>query len=152
MDVYARLKELNITLPEVPPKLGGINIPIVQVGNILFVSGHTPREKGIPVYVGKVGSERTLEEGIEAAKLCTLAALSNLNNFLGDLNKIKRVVKTLGFVQSADGFTQQPKVINGSSALLQDIWGENGVATRSSIGVNELPDGVSVEIEFIFEI
>ena len=153
MDVYARLKELNLTLPNLPPKAAGINIPVKKVGNCLYVSGQTSAKDGVPVYVGKIGSERTLEEGVEAARLCTLNALMRLHHFLGDLNKIKSVIKTLGFVQSADGFTQQPEVINGSSAMLRDIWGEEKVVgTRSAIGVNELPRGVSVEIEFIFEI
>ena len=151
MDVYARLKELNFTLPELPPK-GGIYKPVRQAGNCLYVSGQGPTKSGAPVFTGKVGAERTIEEGQEAARLCTLNALSNLHEFLGDLNKIKGVIKTLGFVQSADNFNQQPKVIDGASALLRDIWGEDGVGARSAIGVNELPNGISVEIEFIFEI
>ena len=152
MDVYARLKELNLTLPDLPP-VGGIYKPVRQAGNCLYISGQVSARDGVPVFTGKLGSERTVEEGVEAARLCTLNALSQLHNFLGDLNKIKSLVKTLGFVQSADGFTQQPQVINGSSAMLRDIWGEeNGVGTRSAIGVNELPRSVNVEIEFIFEI
>ena len=151
MDVYARLKELNLTLPEPPPK-GGIYKPVRQAGNCLYVSGQAASRAGALVFTGKVGGERTIEEGQEAAKICTLNALSNLHHFLGDLNKIKGVIKTLGFVQSADGFNQQPKVINGASSLLEDIWGEDGVGARSAIGVNELPSGTSVEIEFIFEI
>ena len=152
MDVYARLKELNLTLPDFPSKGAGINIPVRQVGNCLYVSGQVASLNGVPVFPGKLGANVTVEQGQEAARACVLNALSRLHTFLGDLNKIKCLVKALGFVHSADGFTQQPQVINGASALLQDIWGEAGVGTRSAIGVAGLPGGVSVEIEFIFEI
>jgi len=151
MDVYARLKELNLTLPEIPPRLAILKA-VRQAGNCLYVSGQGPTRAGAPVFTGKVGAERTVEEGQEAARICTLNALSNLHNFLGDLNKIKGLIKTLGFVQSAGNFNQQPKVIDGASSLLKDIWGEDGIGARSAIGVNELPGNISVEIEFIFEI
>jgi enamine deaminase RidA (YjgF/YER057c/UK114 family) len=151
MDVYARLKELNLSLPELPPR-GGIYKPVRQLGNCLYVSGQGATKAGVPVITGKAGAERTLEEGQEAARICVLNALSTLHDFLGDLNKIRGVVKTLAFVQSAPGFNRQPKVIDGASALLRDIWGEDGVGARSAIGVNELPGGITVEIEFIFEI
>jgi len=150
MDVYAKLKELNLTLPELPEK-GGIYKPVRQMGNCLYLSGQVAELNGV-MFTGKVGSERTLEEGQEAAKICTLNALSVLHNYLGDLNKIKGVVKTLVFVSCADGFNQQSQVANGASGLLKEIWGENGVGARSAVGVNELPAGTSVEIEFIFEI
>ena len=154
MDVYERLKELNLTLPEHPLPGTGILKPIVQVGNLLYTSGQGPLKDGIVMFTGKVGAERNVEEGQEAARLCVMNILSKLHHFLGgDLNKIKRLVKTLGLVQSADGFSQQSNVINGASALLRDIWGEeNGVGTRSAIGVPELPRNFCVEIEFIFEL
>jgi enamine deaminase RidA (YjgF/YER057c/UK114 family) len=151
MDVYARLKELNFSLPELPPK-GGIYKPVRKVGTCLYVSGQGATKAGVPVFTGKAGADRTVEEAQEAAQLCVLNALSVLHDFLGDLNKIKGVIKTLGFVQSAPGFNQQPKVIDGASALLRDIWGDDGVGARSAIGVNELPGGITVEIEFIFEV
>lgn len=151
MDVYQRLKELNLTLPELPAK-GGIYKPVRQAGNFLYVSGQLPSRAGEPQFTGKVGSERTVEEAQEAARRCVLNALSNLHHFLGDLNKIKSLVKALAFVQSADGFSQQPKVVDAASGLLRDVFGENGAGARSAIGVNELPLGVSVEIEFIFEV
>jgi len=151
MNVYEKLKELNLSLPEIPPRVG-IYKPVRQAGNCLYVSGQGPTKSGVPVITGKVGEDRSIEEGQEAAKMCVLNALSNLHHFLGDLNKIKGVIKTLGFVQSASGFNQQPKVIDGASALLRDIWGEDGVGARSAIGVNELPANISVEVEFIFEI
>ncbi|MDR1251318.1 MAG: RidA family protein [Treponema sp.] len=151
MDVYAKLTELNLSLPELPPK-GGIYKPVRQMGNCLYVSGQGSTKAGVPLITGKAGDERTVEEGQIAARICVLNALSTLHCFLGDLNKIKGVIKTLAFVQSAPGFNQQPKVIDGASALLRDIWGEDGVGARSAIGVNELPGGITVEIEFIFEI
>lgn len=151
MDVYGKLKELNITLPDLPPK-GGIYKPVKQIGNLLYVSGQGATIKGVPEIVGKVGADRTIEEGQQAARLCALNALSTLEDYLGDLNKIKSVVKTLGFVASAAGFNSQPKVVDGASGLYRDIWGEDGVGARSAIGVNELPGNITVEIEYIFEI
>ena len=119
---------------------------------MLYVSGQTSKENDVRV-CGKVGAERTVEEGRQAACLCVMNALSHLESHLGDLNKIKNLVKTLGFVASAHNFNEQPKVIDGASALLRDLLGEEaGVGTRSAIGTNELPGNVTVEIEFLFEI
>jgi len=149
--VYERLKELNLILPE-PPPVGGIYKPVRQMGNCLYVSGQGPTKRGVPVITGKAGGERTLEEAQEAARICVLNGLSVLHAYLGDLNKIRGLIKMLAFVQSAPGFNMQPKVIDGASALLRDIWGEAGVGARSAIGVNELPGNITVEIEFIFEV
>ena len=155
MDVYSRLKELNLTLPDLPAK-GGIYKRVREAGNCLYLSGLGPNRDGVPVYTGKAGSDRTLEEAKDAARICTLNALSVLHDYLTgtgrDLNRIKGLVKTLGFVQSAPNFNLQPKVIDGASSLLSDIWGEDGTGARSAIGVNELPGNITVEIEFIFEI
>ena len=151
MDIYVKLKELGLKLPP-PPSRGGIYKPVKQVGNMLYVSGQVSKENDVLV-CGKVGAERTVEEGQQAARLCVMNALSHLENYLGDLNKIKSLVKTLGFVASAPNFNQQPKVIDGASALLRDLFGEEaGVGVRSAIGTNELPNNVTVEIEFLFEI
>jgi len=149
--VYERLKELNLILPK-PPPVGGIYKPVRQMGNCLYVSGQGPTKDGAPVITGKAGAERTLEEAQEAARICVLNGLSVLHGYLGDLNKIRGLIKMLAFVQSAPGFNMQPKVIDGASALLRDIWGEAGVGARSAIGVNELPGNITVEIEFIFEV
>ena len=152
MDIYKRLNELEINLPSIPP-LAGIYKPVKKVGNLLYVSGQGPTENGVPLVVGKVGKERTVKEGQYAARLCVLNALSNLHEYLGDLNRIKSVVKLLVFVSSAEGFDRQPEVANGASQLLADIFGqEQGVGARSAIGTNELPGGITVEIEFIFEV
>ncbi|MCL2382560.1 MAG: RidA family protein [Treponema sp.] len=152
MDVYARLKELNLALPEVSPP-AGIFKAVRQAGNCLYVSGQVAVKDGAPVFPGKIGAGVTVEQGQEAARVCVLNALGHLHKFLGDLNRIKGLVKTLVFVQSAGGFIQQPLVANGATGLLKEIWGEDaGVGARSAIGVNELPLGVSVEAEFIFEV
>ena len=152
MDVYAKLKELGIELPPPPPRMG-IYLPVKQVGNILYVSGQGPTIGATPKVCGKVGAERTIEEGQHAARLCALNALSNIHNYLGDLNKIKSTVKLLAFVASAPGFNRQPEVVNGASQLLVDVFGEErGIGARSAIGTNELPADITVEIEFAFEI
>ena len=143
MDVYENIRKSGYELPPSPPK-GGIYKPVKQVGNLLYISGQGATKDGQPVVSGKLGSERTIEEGQEAARICTLNALSVLHEYLGDLNKIKSVVKILAFVASAPGFNSQ---------LLKDIFGDdNGVGARSAISAIELPGNISVEIEFIFEI
>lgn len=151
MCVYENLKSLNLSLPE-PPPLGGIYVPVKQIGNLLYTSGQGPIVGNKPIMVGKLGSERTIEEGQKAARICILNTLSVLHHYLGDLNKIKNVVKLLGFVSSAPGFNDQPKVINGGSELLIDLFGDAGKHARSAVGANELPGNISVEIETIFEI
>ncbi len=151
VNVYDRLQELGYQLPP-PPASGGIYKPVCQAGTMLYVSGQGPTKDGKPAFTGKVGAERSIEEGQEAARLCTLNALSVLQAHLGDLNRIRGLVKTLGFVASAPGFNQQPKVIDGASQLLRDIWGEDGVGARSAISAFELPGDITVEIEFIFEL
>ncbi len=152
MDVYENLKKAGYELPEAPP-LGGVYKPVKQVGNLLFVSGHGCTVKGVPVYTGQAGGDCSFEDAQEAGKLCVLNALASLHNFLGDLNKIKSVVKVLALVQSAPGFHDQPKVINAASQLLADVFGEeNGIGTRSAMGTNNLPGNITVEIEFMFEV
>jgi len=151
MDIYGKLKELGYTLPSLPPK-GGIYKPVCQVGNLLYVSGQGATVNGIPEIVGKVGAERSIEEGQAAARLCALNALATLEDYIGDLNKLKRLIKTLGFVASAPSFNMQPIIVDGASRLLADLMGEDGIGARSAIGTNELPGNITVEIEFIFEI
>jgi len=151
MNVYENLEKLGLTLP-VPPAIGGIYVPVKQVGNLLYTSGQGPSVNGKPAYTGKLGQDLTIEQGQEAARITILNTLSVLHTYLGDLNKIKNVVKLLGFVASAPNFGDQPKVINGASQLLIDIFEENGAHARSAIGTNELPGNIPVEIEAIFEI
>lgn len=152
MDVYAKLKEMGLELPGKPPA-GGVYKPVKQVGNMLFVSGQGATVQGVPAICGKVGTDCTIEEGQQAARICVMNALSTLHAYLGDLNKIKSLIKILAFVESAPNFNQQPKVVDGASLLLAEIFGDDcGIGARSAIGTNELPGNITVEIEFIFEI
>ncbi len=152
MDIYKRLDELGITLPTLPPAMG-IYKPVLELDGLLYVSGQGSTENGVPKMVGHVGAERSIEEGQEAARMCALNALSNLEHYLKDLNRIDRVVKMLGFISSSAGFNQQPKVLNGASALLADVFGQDrGIGVRSAIGVNELPGGITCEVEFLFKL
>ncbi len=151
MCVYENLKKMDITLPAPPPK-GGIYVPVKQVGNLIFTSGAGPIVDGKPAFLGKVGKELSVEEGQKAAKIVAINILSMLHQYLGDLNRIKNVVKILGFVASADDFNDQPQVINGASQFLVDVFGEKGQHARSAISTNELPGNIPVEIEGVFEI
>jgi len=152
MDIYEKLKELDITLPT-PPQPMGIYKPVKQVGNLLYISGQGPMKSGAPLVRGKVDADLTIEEGQYAARLCALNALGILQDYLGDLNRVRSVVKILAFVASSPGFGRQPEVVNGASRLFADIFGEErGIGARSAIGASELPSDIAVEIEFIFEL
>ena len=151
MDVYENLKKLNITLPEPPPR-GGLYIPVNDFGDkLLFTAGTVPIKDGKPAYVGKAG-EVSVEYAQEAARLCIINILSNVQKKIGDLNKIKKIIKILGFIASKEDFTQQPLVMNAASELLVNIFGDNGQHARSAIGVTVLPFNVTVEIELILEL
>ncbi|MDR2868995.1 MAG: RidA family protein [Deferribacteraceae bacterium] len=151
MNVYDNLKRLNIVLPEPPPR-GGVYIPINEFGDkFLYTSGFGAVRDGKPAFVGKAG-DVSIEYAQDAARLCIVNILSAVEKKLGDLNKIKRVVKLLGFVASKDDFYSQPVVMNAASELLGEIFGENGAHARSAIGTNVLPNNLTVEIELIFEL
>src|SRR5271157_1298216 len=151
MNAYENLTKLGYSLPELPP-LGGLYVRMKRIGSMAYVSGQGPALNGASPRKGKVGAEMTVEEGQEAARMCVLNALAVLHDALGSLQRVKGVVKLLGFVASAPGFTGQPMVINGASQLLIDVFGEAGKHARSAIGANELPSDIPVEIEFIFEV
>ena len=152
MSAEARIKELNLTLPQ-PPKPLGTYVPGVRVGNLLFLSGHGPsRVDGVPAMRGKVGRDLSLEDGYKAAREVGINLLGTTRALLGSLDKVKRVVKVLGMVNSAEGFGDQPKVINGFSDLMVEVFGENGRHARSAVGMAELPSGIPVEIEMILEV
>jgi enamine deaminase RidA (YjgF/YER057c/UK114 family) len=151
MSIYERMKELGIELPGAPEAMG-LYVPVKEAGGLLYTSGQGPALGGKLLYLGKVGDTRTLEEGQEAAKLCALNALAQAQKYLGDLGRITSVVKVLGFVASAPGFNDQPKVINGASGLFIELFGDAGRHARSAIGVNELPGDITVEVEAIFQI
>ena len=152
MTAEARIKELGLVLPP-PPKPMGNYVPGVRVGSLLFLSGHGPsRTEGQPMPRGKVGRELSAEDGYKAARDVGLNLLGSTRALLGSLDKVKRVVKVLGMVNSADGFGDQPKVMNGFSDLMVEVFGENGRHARSAVGMAELPAGIPVEIEMILEV
>jgi enamine deaminase RidA (YjgF/YER057c/UK114 family) len=149
----ARIKELQLILPP-PPKPLAKYKPAVLVGNILYVSGHGPAkiEPKSPV-IGCVGGDLTLEQGKEAARLVGLNILSTVRNALGSLDRVKRLVKTLGMVNATPDFTDQPLVINGFSELMAHVFGDDaGVGARSAVGMGSLPGNIPVEVECIFEV
>ena len=151
MSIELKLQELGLTLPE-PAKPVAAYVPAVQVSGMVYTSGQIPLVKGEVKYKGKLGSDFTVEEGYEAAKICALNCLAAAKGVIGNLDRIEKVVKVVGFVNSAPGFTDQPKVVNGASELLGKVFGPAGEHARSAVGVAELPLGVAVEIEMIFQI
>ena len=152
MSAEGRIKELGITLPD-PPKPGGNYVPGVRVGNLLFLSGHGPsRVDGKPSARGKVGRDLSAEDGYKVAREVGVNLLGTARSMLGSLDKVKRIVKVLGMVNSAEGFGEQPKVINGFSDLMVEIFGDQGRHARSAVGMAELPNGIPVEIEMILEV
>jgi enamine deaminase RidA (YjgF/YER057c/UK114 family) len=148
--VEEKLRELGLELPP-PPAAVANYVGAVRVGNLLFVSGHGPVKDGKHV-VGKVGRDLTREEGYEAARLVALNMLATVKAALGDLDKVKRFVKVLGFVNSTEDFLEQPKVINGASDLFTALYGDAGKHARSAIGMFVLPFGIPVEIEMVVEV
>jgi enamine deaminase RidA (YjgF/YER057c/UK114 family) len=151
MDIYARLRELNIELPKAP-KAMGLYVPVKIAGGMAYISGQGLMVDGKLTCTGKVGKDITLEQAQAAAKQIAVNTLALLHENVGDLNKVKSVVKALGFVASADGFNEQPSVINAFSQVFVDVFGDNGRHARSAVGVNELPLDISVEIESVFEL
>jgi enamine deaminase RidA (YjgF/YER057c/UK114 family) len=146
------LLKTGLTLPP-PPKPAGVYKPLLQVDNLIYVSGHGPvLEEGILIK-GKVGFDINAEAAKLAAKQTGLTILATLKSGLGSLNKIKRVIKVFGMVNCTLNFEQHPFVINGCSELFAEIWGsENGVGVRSAVGMGSLPDNIPVEIEAVFEL
>ena len=148
MSIESRLKELNITLPEAP-KPAGSYVPAVVCDRMVFVAGQLPSLNGGLKYTGRVGTGVGIDDAYEAAELCAISALGVLKAYVGDLDKIEQVVRVGGFVNSADGFTMQPKVINGASDFLVEVFGEKGKHARAAVGVNELPLNAAVEVEML---
>ncbi len=150
MEVEKKIKEMGFTLPP-PPKPVGAYLPFVRTGNLVFISGQLPFKEGKLIFKGKVGKDLTVEEGYRAAQQCTLNLLGILKEALGDLMKVKQVVMLMGYVNSAEGFTEQSKVLNGASDLLLKIFGDKGKHSRLAIGVSELPLNAPIEISMIIE-
>lgn len=150
MDVYENLKNADIKIVEgVPPK--GLYKPVCQFGNLLYISGQGSIENG-ELITGRAGETKTTAEAKDAARVCAVNMLALLHEYLGDLNKIKQVVKLLGFVACADDFTEQAQVMNGASEVFISAFGEDGRSARSAIGTNALPLGLTVEVEGLFEL
>jgi enamine deaminase RidA (YjgF/YER057c/UK114 family) len=152
MDAFeTQLAALGLTLPA-PPKPVATYVPCVQAGDLLFLSGMLPFRDGSLIMEGKLGRELTVEQGYEAAQMALLNALAVIRSHLGTLGKIRQVVRLVGFVASAEGFVQQPTVINGASDLLAKVFGSAGRHARAAVGVAELPLNAPVEIELIVQV
>jgi len=152
MSAEGKLKEMGLVLPPAPPP-GGVYRPIVITGNLLYLSGHGPVLEDGTLIKGKVGIDLDKEQGKAAARQVALTMLATLQTQLGSINKVKRVIKVLGMVNSSLDFEDHPYVINGCSELFRDIWGEeNGIGSRSAVGFGSLPGNIAVEIEATFEL
>ncbi|MEU2516382.1 RidA family protein [Streptomyces syringium] len=149
--VEKRLAELGLTLPDVVPPLAAYQ-PAVRTGNYIYTAGQLPMVKGSVPATGKVGAEVSAEQAKELAAVCALNALAAVKSVVGDLDKIVRVVKVVGFIASAPDFTAQPGVLNGASELLGEVLGDKGVHARSAVGVTVLPLDAPVEVEILVEV
>ncbi len=145
------LKEKNLTLPDAPKPVAAY-IPAKQSGNLVFTAGQLPMVNGELVSKGLLGQDVEIDEANKAARICTLNALAAIKGVIGDLDRIKQIVRVVGYVASVPTFTQQPAVVNGASELLLEIFGENGKHARSAVGMAVLPLNASVEIELTVEV
>jgi enamine deaminase RidA (YjgF/YER057c/UK114 family) len=146
-----RLQQLGVDLPT-PAAPVAAYVPTVRTGNLLYVSGQVPLVNGTPTHLGHLGDDVGLEDGRAAARTCAINLLAALKAELGELSRVTRVVKVTGFVASAPGFTDQPKVVNAASELFGEAFGDAGRHARSAVGVAALPLGVPVEVEAIVEV
>ncbi len=150
MTPEANLASLGITLPPVATPIANY-VPSVQTGNLLFVSGNGPSDD-LPNRTGKLGADLTVEQGYEVARDVGIKLIASIQDAVGDLSRVKRIVKLLGMVNSAPDFGDQPAVINGCSDLLVAVFGDNGKHARSAVGMGALPGDIAVEIELIAEV
>jgi enamine deaminase RidA (YjgF/YER057c/UK114 family) len=150
-DAESKLKEKGIVLPA-PQKPVANYVNVVRVGNLLFLAGKGPTKPDGSNITGKVGKDLTIEQGYEAARLTAINHLAVLKAELGSLNKVKRIVKVLGMVNCTEDFKDQPKVINGYSDLMVEIFGDKGKHARSAVGMYALPSNIAVEVEVIVEV
>jgi enamine deaminase RidA (YjgF/YER057c/UK114 family) len=145
------MEELGLVIPELPPAAGAY-VPAVKSGKLVFCSGQGPYRDGSFVYLGRVGSDLTLEQGYECARIASLNCLAEIRTVIGSLNSIERIVQVRGFVNCEDDFFDQPKVINGASELLLEIFGEQGRHARCALGTSSLPLNTPVEVEMVVEV
>jgi enamine deaminase RidA (YjgF/YER057c/UK114 family) len=150
-DPELRLQELNIILPS-PPKPVANYVNGVRAGNLIFLAGKGPKSADGIELIGKLGIDVTIEEGYAGARLTAINQLAVLKTMLGDLKRVKRIVKVLGMVNSAPNFVEQPKVINGFSDLMVEVFGDRGRHARAAVGMASLPRGQAVEIELVVEV
>jgi enamine deaminase RidA (YjgF/YER057c/UK114 family) len=146
-----KVKELGLTVPDVAKPVAAY-VPAVLCGDHVYTSGQIPLVKGEVKYKGKLGQELSIEDGYEAAKICALNCLAAVKSVAGSLDNIEKVIKVVGFVNSAENFTDQPKVVNGASELIGKVFGSAGEHARSAVGVSQLPLGVAVEVEMIVKL
>ncbi len=151
MSVIDRLKELGLELPAVAAPVAAY-VPAVKAGSFVYTSGQIPMVNGKLKYTGKLGRDLTVEQGYDAARVCCLNALAAVAGVAGNLDNLERVVKLTGWVQCADDFEQQPKVMNGASELVSAIFGDRGQHARAAVGANALPLNAAVEVEMIVKI
>ena len=151
MNIDKRLAELGIELPSAPSPAGNY-VPCVQVDKLLYLSGAICLVNGEMTHTGKIGETRDISYGQEAARVCALNLLAMAKSYIGDLEKVSRVVQLNGFVNGVSGFTESPAVINGASDLIVDIMGERGRHTRAAVAVTGLPKDTTVEIQAVFEV
>lgn len=150
-DPESRLEELGIVLPEPTAPVANY-VKAVRSGNLVFLSGHGPNRSDGTLVTGKLGRDLTVEEGYEAARLTGIALLSSLKTEIVDLGRVRRIVKVFGMVNADQSFTDMPKVINGCSDLMVEIFGERGRHARAAVGMASLPVGIAVEIEMVVEV
>jgi len=143
-----RAKSIGITIPKAATPVGSY-VPAVQIGQLIFVAGQGSMRQDGPAFKGKVGQDLTVNDGYEAAKLAALNCMAAAKSVLGTLDRVERVVKVNGYVNSAPGFTDQAKVMNGASDVLVKIFGEKGRHARTSVGVSDLPSNIAVEVEVV---
>lgn len=151
MSFEAKLTEMGIVVPAAPKPVAAY-VPAVQIGDIIYTSGQIPFVDGQIKYKGKLGKDVTIEQGYDAARVCVINALAAVKSLAGSLDNIEKIIKVVGFVNSAPGFTDQPKVINGASELLAEVFGQAGAHARSAVGVAELPIDSAVEVELIVKL
>lgn len=149
--IEERLKQLDLELPEAAKPVAAY-VPAKRVGDLVFISGQIPLKDGQIAFTGKVGAERTQEEGYQAARLCALNALAAVKALVGSLEVIEEIVQVRGFVNCTPEFGNQPEVINGASELLVELFGKQGRHARAAVGVSSLPRDVTVEVEMIVRI
>ena len=148
MSYEERAKSIGIKIPQTGTPIGAY-VLAAQGGTLVFTAGQGPMRDGVSMFNGKVGRDLTVEDAYEAAKLCALNCLAAAKSVLGTLDRIERVVKVNGYVNSAPGFRDQAKVMNGASDLLAQIFGDKGRHARTSVGVSELPEGIAVEVDLV---